>query len=176
MSTDSAPPATPHAAPGWHTLTWVLLPPLAVVLLRAALQTPPDGDWQPLRVAAQVTSAHQAIWVAAQPFLWAVLALLSLAVGLRLALRRWGWTRLRRPLLVLWVLLWLGVGTASVARHLNQTGRQPLPTQQARVLLAGDVAPSARRPGGAQVYLALSGDTVPPCTPWRWACPPRHLP
>ncbi|MDO5288276.1 MAG: hypothetical protein Q4F13_01390, partial [Pseudomonadota bacterium] len=61
----------------------------------------------------------------------------------------------------LWLLLWLALAAALVASHLNRAGRQPLPAQTATVLLAGQVAPSARGPGGAQVYLQLPGEAAP---------------
>lgn len=149
-------PAPPPAA-RWGALAWVLLPPLVVLLLRALLQSPVEDDWQPLREATQVTSPGQALWAATRPLAYTALALLALGLGVRQAARRWGWARLRPLLLALWLLLWAGVGAGSLAQHLNRSGRQALPETPARVLLAGDVAPSARGPGGAQVYLALLG-------------------
>lgn len=164
---DGPPPASPSAsvpqapippAPApvpLSALAWALLPPLAVLLLRAWLQARlGDADpMQPLRLADQVTSVAQAFWLASRPFAGAALGLLAAWLGARAALRRWGWARLRPGAQALWALVWMAAGAALLAVHLNQTGRQPLPAATARVALAREVAPGKRHAGGAELYL-----------------------
>ena len=162
------PAAAPAAAIGWRGLSWLLAPPLAVLLLRALLQALADADsasLQPLRPATLVSDPAQAMWAAARPTVLALLGVLGLALllrlGLRPVLRRWGWVRLRPWVRTLWLLACLGAGAALVASHLNRAGRQPLPAQDVRVLLVGEVPASARGPGGAEVYFELPGAADP---------------
>lgn len=156
--------SAPSSPTPWRALAWALLPPLAVLLLRAALQGAQgdaDASLQALRPATLVDSAGQALWVAARPFVLTVLGAAALIASARLALRRWGWPRLRPWALALWLLLCLGAAAALAASHANRAGRQPLPEQTATVLLAGQVAPSARGPGGAEVYVQPPDGAAP---------------
>lgn len=159
-----AAPAGQAPAIGWRALAWVFAPPLCVLLLRSALKEmagADDGLLQPLRPAVLVDSAGQALWVASRPLLLTLLGGAAAAWAARKALRRWGWARLGPWAAALWALLWLGGGAWLLAAHLNRTGRQPQPPQTATVLLAGEVRPSARSPGGAELYLQWPGQPQP---------------
>ncbi|MDO5088103.1 MAG: hypothetical protein Q4D74_10945 [Comamonadaceae bacterium] len=152
----------------WRTLAWVALPPLAVLLLRAWLQAQADAgaaSLQPLQAATQVSSASEALWMAARPFVLTLAVAGGLAAALfwggRAACRRWGWARLRPVALAGWLLLCLAAAAALAASHLNRAGRQAQPVQTAQVLLVRDVPPSARGPGGAELYLSLAGHAQP---------------
>ena len=165
------PPATPPTAPApidWRGLAWAVAPPVAVLLLRALLAGQVDAEadsLQRLKVATLVSAPGEAIWVAARPFVFTSLALAAvgtaLFLGLRRALRRHGWARVRPWVAGGWLLLWLAAGAWLLAAHLNRAGRQPLADQDATVLLVGAVAPSTRGPGGAEVYIELPGEPQP---------------
>ena len=55
----------------------------------------------------------------------------------------------------------LGLGAWLVASEMNRNGRQPLPEQAARVLLAREMQPTKRRPGSTEVYFERQGDATP---------------
>ena len=155
-------------APNWRALAWVLLPPVALLLLRAALQAQTDeatASLHALQAATQVATPGEAMWAAAKPF---VLTLIAVAVllgavylALRSGVRRHGWARVRPWVQRAWLALCVLGAVAMVASHLNRTGRQALPVQQAQVLLVRAVPPSERSVGGAEVYLQLPGDGTP---------------
>lgn len=160
-------PATPPAI-GWRGLAWAVAPPLAVLLLRTLLTAQADVDadsLQRLKVATMVSAPGEAIWAAARPFVFTLVALAVLGAALffggRRALRRHGWPHLRPWAVGAWLLLWLAAGSWLLAAHLNRAGRQPLADQDATVLLVGAVAPSTRGPGGAEVYVQLPGQPQP---------------
>ena len=162
------PAAAATTGLGWRGLTWLLAPPLAVLLLRALLQALAEADadgLQALHPATLVSDPAQALWAAARPAVFTGLGLLGAVLGLRLAgraaLRRHGWARLRPWALALWLLLWLGVGAGLVASQLNRAGRRPLPAQEVRVLLLREVPASARGPGGTEVYFELAPAGAP---------------
>ncbi|MDO5625433.1 MAG: hypothetical protein Q4G71_12190 [Pseudomonadota bacterium] len=163
MTTPAAPAADIH----WRALAWLMLPPLLVLLLRAALQgmQGDGGGWQALRPAALVDSPAQALWVASRPFVFTLLgaggAALALFYGGRAVVRRHGWARVRPLAQALWLALWALLAAWLVASHLNRAGRTALPAQTATVLLAGQVAPSARGPGGTELYVELPGEAAP---------------
>ena len=152
----------------WRAWAEVLAAPVAVLLLRAGLQAQADHDasgLQPLRAATLVADPYQAMWAAARPFVLTALGLLVAGLllrwGLRAALRRHGWPRVRPWVLALWGLAWLLGGAGLLASHLNQAGRQPVAEQDARVLLARAVPANARSPGGTELYLELPGAPGP---------------
>jgi len=143
-------------------LAWVALPPLAVLVLRALLSAQAEGDsLQRLQAATLVSDPGEAFWVAARPVVWALSALAGVIAVPYLAVRRWGWTRVRPWALVSWVGLCVGTGVWLIASELNRAGRQPLAEQTATVLLARAVAPSQRGPGGTEVYFELPGSSEP---------------
>ena len=149
----------------WRTLAWAIGPVIAVLLLRAALQASGGahlGDLHALHAATLVSDPAQALWVAARPFVFTVLALVALALALRLALRRLGWARAKPWLARLWVLLWLALGGWLLADHLNRSARQPLPEQTVRVLLARAVPASERSVGGTEVYFEAPSTPAEP--------------
>ena len=57
--------------------------------------------------------------------------------------------------------MWTAMGAWLVASEMNRNGRQPLPEQSARVLLAREMQPTKRRPGGTEVYFERQGDATP---------------
>ena len=160
---------TPGApTPRWGALAGVLLPPIVVLLLRAVLQAQGDGalaGLQALQPATQVATPGEAMWAAARPFVLTLVAvavpLTALWLGVRRAVRRYGWPRVRPWLLRGWWVLCLMAAAGLLTSHLNRTGRQPQPPQQAKVLLVRGVPPSARGVGGAELYLQLPGQAEP---------------
>lgn len=147
---------TPSIA--WRTLAWAVGPLMAVLLLRAALQASAGadlGELQALRPATLVGDPAQAMWAAARPFVFTLLALGAAAIALRLMLRRLGWARAKPWLAGLWVLGWLALGAWLLAEHVNRSARQPLPDQTVRVLLARAVPASERGAGGVEVYFEV---------------------
>lgn len=149
-----APPVSKPAT-SWRTLVWVLAPVIGVLLLRAWLQARGEllgSGLHRLRDATLVDSAGQALWLAAQPFVLVVLAGALALLGGRWVLRRWSWAVLRPWALGLWVMLWLSWGGWLLASHMNRSQTQALPGQHVRVLLAREVMPGKRRPGGVEVY------------------------
>lgn len=178
MSTPHAPAGAPAAVP-WRGLVWAIGPVIVVLLLRAWLQAQgelDDSGLQRLRSATLVSTPGQALWMAARPFVFSALALLVLVLGgrwgLRQALQRWGWARVRPWVLGLWVLLWLSWGVWLLASHANRAHTQPLAEQRVRVLLSRDILPSQRSPGGVEVYFQpVSGGT-----PLRLLVEGAHLP
>ena len=156
----SASPPAASEGRQWRTVLWVLAPVVAVLLLRAWVQAQAgalDDDLQRLRLATLVSSPGQAFWVAARPFLLSLLAGVLLVLGLRQAVRRLGWARLRPGLTTVWVLGWLAFGGWLLAGHLNRSGASPLPAQRVEVLLVREVMPSQRSPGGVEVYVQALG-------------------
>ena len=111
----------------WRTLAWAIGPVIAVLLLRAALQATVGadlGDLQPLRAATLVGDPTQALWAAARPFVFTLLAIGAAGIALRQALRRLGWARAKPGLVALWLLGWAAGGTWLLADHLNRSARQ----------------------------------------------------
>ena len=160
----------PTAAPrtDWRGLAWALLPPILVLLLRAALQAQTDeatASLNALEVATLVTTPGEAMWAAAKPFVYTLLgAALPIAAAffaIRGGVRRHGWPRVRPWVLRGWLALCLLVAVALLASHLNRTGRQAVGAQNAEVLLVRAVRPSERSVGGAEVYVQLPGDEAP---------------
>ena len=152
----------------WRGLAWAMLPPIGVLLLRAALQAQTDettASLQALKPATLVTTPGEAMWAAAQPFVFtlvgAALLLAAVILPLRHAVRRHGWPRVRPWVLRAWLAAWLLAAVALGASHLNRSGRQPLAAQDAQVLLVRAVPPTERGAGGAEVYLQILGDDVP---------------
>ena len=126
----------------WRGLAWAMLPPIGVLLLRAALQAQTDettASLQALKPATLVTTPGEAMWAAAQPFVFtlvgAALLLAAVILPLRHAVRRHGWPRVRPWVLRAWLAAWLLAAVALGASHLNRSGRQPLAAQDAQVLL-----------------------------------------
>jgi hypothetical protein len=160
---------TPSATtPNWRALAWALLPPVAVLLLRAALQAQTDeatASLHALQTATQVATPGEAMWAAAQPFVLTLIALVVLLgavyLAVRSGVRRHGWACVRPWVQRSWLALCMLAAMALVASHLNRTGRQTLPVQQAQVLLVRAVLPSERSVGGSEVYLQLPGDNTP---------------
>ncbi len=151
---------TETAPIAWRTLAWAIGPVIAVLLLRAALQATAGadlGDLQPLRAATLVGDPTQALWAAARPFVFTVLALGAAVIALRQALRRLGWVRAKPWLVALWVLGWGAGGGWLLAEHLNRSARQLLPEQSVRVLLARAVPANERSVGGTEVYFEAAG-------------------
>jgi len=151
----------------WRTLAWAIGPVIAVLLLRAALQATVGadlGDLQPLRAATLVGDPTQALWAAARPFVFTLLAIGAAGIALRQALRRLGWARAKPGLVALWLLGWAAGGTWLLADHLNRSARQRLPEQSVRVLLARAVPASERSVGGVEVYFEA---TQAPAQPQR---------
>ena len=82
------PAAAATTGLGWRGLTWLLAPPLAVLLLRALLQALAEADadgLQALHPATLVSDPAQALWAAARPAVFTGLGLLGAVLGLRLA-------------------------------------------------------------------------------------------
>ena len=155
------------AAP-WRAWAELLAAPLAVLLLRAGLQAQGENDasgLQPLRAATLVADPYQAMWAAARPFVFTALGLLAAALllrwGLRAALRRHGWPRVRPWAVALWVMAWGLGGAWLLTSHLNESGRHAVAEPEARVLLARAVPPGAHSPGGTELYLQLPGTPAP---------------
>ena len=151
------------SATPWRAWAELLAAPIAVLLLRAGLQARADQDTsglQRLHAATLVADPYQAMWAASRPFVLTALGLLATALvlrwGLRAALRRHGWARVRPWAVALWSLAWLAAGAALVASHLNQAGRHAVGEQTVRVLLARTVPASERSPGGAELYIELA--------------------
>lgn len=167
MPPEPAPP--PAAAPAdWRNLAWALGPPAAALLLRALLVAQADAGepgWQRLETATLVSDAGQAFWMAARPLVLALLvgggAIAALVFGLRAALRRHGWARVRPWAIALWLLLWAAVAAGLTASDFNRAHREPLPAQAAKVLLVRELLASKRGPGGAEVYFALADEPEP---------------
>ena len=152
----------------WRALAWALLPPIVVLLLRAALQAQTDeatASLQSLTTATQVTTPGEAMWAAAQPFVYtllgAALVIAAAYFAIRHGVRRHGWVRVRPWVLRGWLALCLLIAVALLASHLNRTGRLAAPAQNAEVLLVRAVQPSERSLGGAEVYVQLPGDEAP---------------
>ena len=155
------------AAP-WRAWAELLAAPLAVLLLRAGLQAQGENDasgLQPLRAATLVADPYQAMWAASRPFVFTALGLLVAALllrwGLRAALRRHGWPRVRPWAVALWVMAWGLGGAWLLTSHLNESGRHAVAEPEARVLLARAVPPGAHSPGGTELYLQLPGTPAP---------------
>ena len=158
----AAPSSGPSVPAAWRGLAWVALPLLAVLVLRALLSAQAEGDsLQRLQAATLVSDPGEAFWMAARPLVWALSAFAGVVAVSYLALRRWGWARVRPWALVSWVLFCIGTGVWLIASELNRVGRQPLAEQTATVLLARAVAPSQRGPGGTEVYFELPGSSEP---------------
>ena len=154
--------------PNWRGLAWALLPPVAVLLLRATLQAQTDeatASLNAVHVATVVREPGEAIWAALQPFLWtfgsAVVVIAATGVWIRRGVRRHGWARTRPRVIGVWVVLCAAAAGGLLAQHLNRSGRQPQPARQGEVLLVREVRPSERGVGGAEVYLQLPGDEAP---------------
>ena len=152
----------------WRTLAWAIGPVIGVLLLRAGLQAQGENDasgLQPLRAATLVADPYQAMWAAARPFVFTALGLLVAALllrwGLRAALRRHGWPRVRPWAVALWVMAWGLGGAWLLTSHLNESGRHAVAEPEARVLLARAVPPGAHSPGGTELYLQLPGTPAP---------------
>lgn len=165
MSGPAMPPPDeqPDARVDWRALAWVALPPLAVLTLRALLPAELEGGaLQRLETATLVSDASEALWMAARPLVYGVLALGGAGALLYALLRRLGWARARPLLLAAWLLLWLGTGAWLLASERNRAGRQALPTQPVKVLLAREILPGKRTgPGGTEVYFELAGEPQP---------------
>ena len=164
--TDGGANAAPRA--NWRGLAWALLPPVAVLLLRAALQAQTDEatvSLNAVHAATVVREPGEAIWAALQPFLWtfgsAVVVIAATGVWIRRGVRRHGWARTRPRVIGVWVVLCVAAAGGLLAQHLNRSGRQPQPARQGDVLLVREVRPSERSVGGAEVYLQLPGDATP---------------
>lgn len=145
---------------------WLLFaPPLAFAALRwwTRLQADQDlGSWQRLRPADAAQAAPGSLlWQASQPFVLGLLALALSALILWLALRRFGWRRVRPVVAACWAGLWIAAIGATGWQHLNRATRQPLPSQAATVLQARAQPPTARGPGGAEVLLRAPGFDAP---------------
>lgn len=146
----------------WRMLALAAAPPLAVLVLRVLMPGQPEGDGlYPVTAASMVSDPGEAFWLAARPLLYGLLAISAVLGGLWLAVRRLGWPRVRPAVLALWVLMWTAMGAWLVASEMNRNGRQPLPEQSARVLLAREMQPTKRRPGGTEVYFERQGDATP---------------
>lgn len=145
---------------------WLLFAPLlAFAALRwwTRLQTDQDlGSWQRLRPADAAQAAPGSLlWQASWPFVLTASVLLLVALVVWLALRRFGWRRVRPVAAACWAGLWLAAIGATGCQHLNRTARQPLPPQTATVLQARTQPPTARGPGGAEVLLRMPGFEAP---------------
>ena len=158
------------AAPAirWRGLAWAVLPPVGVLLLRAALRAQTDeatASLQALGVAVQVSTPGEAMWAASKPAVLTVVVLgaigAALYLGLRASIRRHGWARVAPWVQWVWLVLWLLIAAGLLAHHLNRTGRQPQPAQQAEVMLVRELAPSQRHLGGADLYLRAQGEPEP---------------
>lgn len=172
MTATPPPEATPAAAPAgpraWQPWVLALLPPVLVLVLRSSLKMQADeatASLQALQLATLVSSPGEALWAATRPVLLAVgsvaAVLLCVWLGLRTAIRRLGWPRVRPFAKGLWLALWALVAAGLLAQHLNRSGRQPQPPFAATVLLAGEVRASAHGPGGAEVYLQPQDQSPP---------------
>ena len=156
-----------HAPRGSHTCTaWLLFaPPFTFAALRwwTRLQAELEpASWQPLRAAdAPDAAAANLLWQASLPFALTLAALTLAGLILWVALRRFGWRRVRPVAVFLWVFLWLGAVAAAGGQHLNRAARQALPPQTASVLQARAQAPTERGVGGAEVLLRLPGFDAP---------------
>ena len=165
MNTPATPPSADDEAAriGWRALGWLVLPPLAVLVLQALLPADVEGGaLQRLEGATLVSDAGQALWMASRPLVYGLLAVGGAAALLVALVRRLGWARARPVLLALWVLLWLATGAWLVAGDQNCTQREALPEQPVKVLLAREILPSKRKgPGGTEVYFELPGESEP---------------
>ena len=142
-------------------LALVLGPPVLLAAVRTWLQWQ-DGRQAPTPAFAvaplPVSASASALFL---PWLLAAVALVLVAVGLRLWARRGGARAVQRVLLALWVLLWLGGAGWLVVSHANTAQLAPLPLAEARVLGLRPLAPTARQPGGSEVILELSSQAGP---------------
>ena len=164
--TDGGADAAPRA--NWRGLAWALLPPIAVLLLRAALQAQTDeatASLNAVHAATLVTTPGEAMWAAARPFVLTLVTALvvigAAVVWIRRGVRHHGWARMRSRVIGAWVALCLIAAGALLAQHLNRSGRQVEAERQGEVLLVREVRPSERSVGGAEVYLQLPGDAAP---------------
>ena len=152
----------------WRGLAWALLPPVAVLLLRAALQAQTDeatASLNSLQTATLVTTPGEAMWAAARPFVLALVAAAVVIGGavvlIRRGVHRQGWPRTRPRVIAAWIAVCVIAAGALLASHLNRSGRQAQAAREGEVLLVRPVPPSERGVGGAEVYLQLAGDEVP---------------
>ena len=152
----------------WRGLAWALLPPVAVLLLRAVLQAQTDeatASLNAIHTATLVTTPGEAMWAAARPFVLALVAAAVVIGGavalIRRGVHRQGWTRTRPQVIAAWIALCAIAAGALLASHLNRTGRQAQSAREGEVLLVRAVRPSERGVGGAEVYLQLAGDASP---------------
>ena len=90
------------------------------------------------------------------PWLLAGVALALVAGLLWLWWRRGGARAVRRVLVALWVLLWLGGAGALWVSHANTEQCAPLPAAQARVLGLRPRPPTLHQLGGSEVVLEVS--------------------
>lgn len=162
------PQADAALRPNWRGLAWSLLPLVAVLLLRAALQAQTDeatASLNAVTAATLVTTPGEAMWAAARPFVLSLVAAAVVIGGavvwIRRGVRRHGWARMQPRVRAAWVILCALAAVGLLAQHLNRSGRQAETERQGEVLLVRSVVPSERNVGGAEVYLQLPGDDVP---------------
>lgn len=122
---------------------------------RAGQQEPKDAfAIAPLPVGQSVSDLLM-------PWALAALALLVCVGGLVYWWRHGGTKAVKRVLMLLWVLLWVGGAASQLVARANTDGLVPLPDAQARVLGLRPRPPTLRQVGGSEVVLDVSGMAGP---------------
>ena len=149
-------------APSAQRTAWLLFaPPAALVALRWLLEWQHNrGAQTPLLPLTPFTPPTDVFSVLA-PFLWGLLALLSVAFAARWAAQRWGWRAVQRVALVLWLGLCMAGAVAVLQRQQNLQGTQSLTPVSAEVLGSRFTPPSLRGAGGTQLIVRVAGLELP---------------
>ena len=149
-------------APSAQRTAWLLFaPPAALVALRWLLEWQHNrGAQTPLLPLTPFTPPTDVFSVLA-PFLWGLLALLSVAFAARWAAQRWGWRAVQRVALVLGLGLCMAGAVAVLQRQQNLQGTQSLTPVSAEVLGSRFTPPSLRGAGGTQLIVRVAGLELP---------------
>ena len=152
----------PNSSSSTQRTAWLLFaPPAALVGFRWLLQWQHDrGVQTPLLPLTPFTPPTDVASVLA-PFVWGLLALLTLGFAVRWATQRWGWRVVQRVALGSWLALCLAGAAAALSQHINLQRAQSLTPVSAQVLGSRFTPPSLRGSGGTQVIVRVDGMDLP---------------